>query len=698
MKHSVKLFFVLLLMVSGSASQATVREVPVDELEPTKEQRQATLLTLRVIDSYHYKRQVLDNSFSETIFDSYLESLDPNKSFLSAKDIERFEIYRKKMDDALRQARIEPAFEIFRVFRQRVDERIEFALELLKRDYDFTVKEEYRFDREEASWAEDQAALDELWRKRVKNDILAQRLKEKEPEEIRETLTKRYEGIKRRTRQLESQDVFQTFINAYAQSLEPHTAYMSPRVSENFDINMRLSLEGIGAVLRTEDEYTIVQRIVVGGPAAKSGKIGAGDRIIGVGQGDAGEIEDVIGWRLQDVVDMIRGPKDSVVRLRVLPEDEGENGKSIEIRIVRSKIKLDDMAAKSSVVEGLDDMGPIRIGVIDLPAFYRDFQGSTNGSKDFRSTTKDVRKLLGELLEQKVDGIVIDLRGNGGGSLVEAVELTGLFIPYGPVVQVKNSSGDLEIEKDPDPKLVYGGPLAVLVDRNSASASEIFAGAIQDYQRGIIVGEPTFGKGTVQTLVDLGRFVRGGDDKLGRLRLTMAQFFRVNGGSTQFKGVVPDIIYPSAAYSDEHGERGLDNALPWAKISAAAFQPGGIGAINGFRQKHEARIKDDPGFSFLEAEAKLLAQIREKEWVSLVEAERKNEWDEREQKRLDLKNRFRVAIGQKALTLEQEEEEEERLDREDDDNDPFTKIMLNEAVRILSDYIGAQHQQAGMAR
>jgi carboxyl-terminal processing protease len=698
MKHSVKLFFVLLLMVSGSASQATVREVPVDELEPTKEQRQATLLTLRVIDSYHYKRQVLDNSFSETIFDSYLESLDPNKSFLSAKDIERFEIYRKKMDDALRQARIEPAFEIFRVFRQRVDERIEFALELLKRDYDFTVKEEYRFDREEASWAEDQAALDELWRKRVKNDILAQRLKEKEPEEIRETLTKRYEGIKRRTRQLESQDVFQTFINAYAQSLEPHTAYMSPRVSENFDINMRLSLEGIGAVLRTEDEYTIVQRIVVGGPAAKSGKIGAGDRIIGVGQGDAGEIEDVIGWRLQDVVDMIRGPKDSVVRLRVLPEDEGENGKSIEIRIVRSKIKLDDMAAKSSVVEGLDDMGPIRIGVIDLPAFYRDFQGSTNGSKDFRSTTKDVRKLLGELLEQKVDGIVIDLRGNGGGSLVEAVELTGLFIPSGPVVQVKNSSGDLEIEKDPDPKLVYGGPLAVLVDRNSASASEIFAGAIQDYQRGIIVGEPTFGKGTVQTLVDLGRFVRGGDDKLGRLRLTMAQFFRVNGGSTQFKGVVPDIIYPSAAYSDEHGERGLDNALPWAKISAAAFQPGGIGAINGFRQKHEARIKDDPGFSFLEAEAKLLAQIREKEWVSLVEAERKNEWDEREQKRLDLKNRFRVAIGQKALTLEQEEEEEERLDREDDDNDPFTKIMLNEAVRILSDYIGAQHQQAGMAR
>jgi carboxyl-terminal processing protease len=698
MKHSVKLFFVVLLMVCGSASQSTVREVPVDELEPTKEQRQATLLTLRVIDSYHYKRQVLDNSFSETIFDSYLESLDPNKSFLSAKDIERFEIYRKRMDDALRQARIEPAFEIFRVFRQRVDERIDFALELLKRDYDFSVKEQYRFDREEAPWAEDQAALDELWRKRVKNDILAQRLKEKEPEEIQETLTKRYEGIKRRTRQLESQDVFQTFINAYAQSLEPHTAYMSPRVSENFDINMRLSLEGIGAVLRTEDEYTIVQRVVVGGPAAKSGKIGAGDRIIGVGQGDAGEIEDVIGWRLQDVVDMIRGPKDSVVRLRVLPEDEGENGKSIEIRIVRSKIKLDDMAAKSSVVEGLDDMGPIRIGVIDLPAFYRDFQGSTNGSKDFRSTTKDVRKLLGELLEQKVDGIVIDLRGNGGGSLVEAVELTGLFIPSGPVVQVKNSSGDLEVEKDPDPKLVYGGPLAVLVDRNSASASEIFAGAIQDYRRGIIVGEPTFGKGTVQTLVDLGRFVRGGDDKLGRLRLTMAQFFRVNGGSTQFKGVVPDIIYPSAAYSDEHGERGLDNALPWAQISAASFQPGGIGAINGFRQKHEARIKGDPGFSFLEAEAKLLAQIREKEWVSLVEAERKNEWDEREQKRLDLKNKFRVAVGLEALTLEQEEEEEERLDREDDDDDPFTKIMLNEAVRILSDYIGAQHQQAGMAR
>ncbi|MES9962147.1 MAG: carboxy terminal-processing peptidase [Candidatus Sedimenticola sp. 20ELBAFRAG] len=692
MRNKVLIFTAVLILLFGNAVNASVKEVDVDELQPTREQRQAVLLITRVIDKYHYKKQRLDDVMSSSIFDRYLEALDPNKSYLTQQDIRTFEIYKRQLDDALRQARLEPAFNIFKVFRQRLDERMDYALKLVEQDFDFTVDEEYRFDRTEAPWAASSKALDELWRKRVKNDVLNLRLGKKPKEKIRDTLRKRYQDIKRRTHQLASQDVFQSFMNAYTLSLEPHTSYMSPRVSENFDINMRLSLEGIGAVLRNEDEYTIIVRTVAGGPAEMSGKVKAGDRIIGVAQGKDGEMEDVIGWRLQDVVDKVRGPKDSVIRLKILPESEGDAGQANEISLVRNKIKLEDMAAKSSIIEGIDQMGPVRIGVIDLPAFYRDFRGHTNGDEDFRSTTRDVRKLLKELTDQGVDGIILDLRENGGGSLIEATELTGLFIPTGPVVQVKNAGGGLEVERDPDPELVYGGPLAVLVDRNSASASEIFAGAIQDYKRGIIVGEPTFGKGTVQTLVDLGRFVRTGGDKLGRLRLTMAQFFRVKGGSTQFKGVIPDIDFPSASGAEEHGERGLDNALPWAKIPAASFSPAGIGSLDKYVERHRKRIKGDPGFEFLAAEDALLKEARGKKVVSLMESRRKQESDERDARRKQRKNSFLTAMG-----LEPESDDDDEADHstpDDDKDDPVEKIMLHETARILSDYIEGQRRAA----
>ncbi|MES9875647.1 MAG: carboxy terminal-processing peptidase [Candidatus Sedimenticola sp. PURPLELP] len=692
MRKKVLIFTAVLILLFGNAVNASVKEVDVDELQPTREQRQAVLLITRVIDKYHYKKQRLDDVMSSSIFDRYLEALDPNKSYLTQQDIRTFEIYKRQLDDALRQARLEPAFNIFKVFRQRLDERMDYALKLVEQDFDFTVDEEYRFDRTEAPWAASSQALDELWRKRVKNDVLNLRLGKKPKEKIKDTLRKRYQDIKRRTHQLASQDVFQSFMNAYTLSLEPHTSYMSPRVSENFDINMRLSLEGIGAVLRNEDEYTIIVRTVAGGPAEMSGKVKAGDRIIGVAQGKDGEMEDVIGWRLQDVVDKVRGPKDSVIRLKILPESEGDAGQANEISLVRNKIKLEDMAAKSSIIEGIDQMGPVRIGVIDLPAFYRDFRGHTNGDEDFRSTTRDVRKLLKELTDQGVDGIILDLRENGGGSLIEATELTGLFIPTGPVVQVKNAGGSLEVERDPDPELVYGGPLAVLVDRNSASASEIFAGAIQDYRRGIIVGEPTFGKGTVQTLVDLGRFVRTGGDKLGRLRLTMAQFFRVKGGSTQFKGVIPDIDFPSASGAEEHGERGLDNALPWAKIPAASFNPAGIGSLDKYVERHRKRIKGDPGFEFLAAEDSLLKEARGKKVVSLMESRRKQESDERDARRKQRKNSFLTAMGLKPESDDDDEADHSTSD--DDKDDPVEKIMLHETARILSDYIEGQRRAA----
>lgn len=693
MKFRYLLFWALLLLQCFTLAWASVREVPLDELQPTRAQRQSTLIILKVINEYHYKKHLLDDEMSRAILSRYLEVLDPNKSFFTQGDIDRFNVIGDRLDDDLKDARLDSAFSIFRVYRQRIDERIKYALKLLDRDYDFTINETYRFDRQKSPWTADTAELNELWRKKVKSDILSLKLKDKPLDEIKSTLQKRYTGIQRRTRQMDSDDVFQVFINSYTLSLEPHTSYMSPRVSENFDISMRLSLEGIGAVLKNENEYTVVQRTVVGGPAALSGQINPGDRIVGVGQDAEGEMEDVIGWRLQDVVDLIRGAKGTTVRLQLLPEDEGSTGRSKLVTLVRNEIKLEDQAAKKFVIKDLGGMGNIRIGVIDIPAFYRDFQGYSKGDKDFTSTTRDVRRLIRELEEEGVDGIVIDLRENGGGSLVEATELTGLFIPSGPVVQVKNASGDLDIENDPDPDQVYTGPLAVLVDRHSASASEIFAGAIQDYHRGIIIGEPTFGKGTVQTLVDLGRFVRYGEKNLGRLRLTMAQFFRVNGGSTQFKGVVPDIVYPSAVQSDDQGERSLDNSLPWAKIDAVNYKAQGLGLLEPYRQMHQLRIKDDPGFIYLTQVEAMLKEVKAQDTVSLLEKDREIEWDQREKRRKAEKNRFLMAVG---LDPEPEDvdENKERTDPAADQDDPIARIMLNEAAHILADYIGGQSRAA----
>ncbi len=693
MKFRYLLLLLLLLLQCFTLALASVREVSLDELQPTRSQRQATLIILKVIDEYHYKKHQLDDAMSKAMLNRYLEVLDPNKSFFTQADYDRFSVVSDRLDDDLKEARLDSAFNIFRVYRQRVDERIDMALNLLKVDYDFTINESYRFNREKSPWATSKRDLDELWRKKVKSDILSLKLKDKPLDEIRTTLEKRYKGIKHRTRQMESDDVFQIFINSYTLSLEPHTSYMSPRVSENFDISMRLSLEGIGAVLKNENEYTVVQRTVVGGPASLSGQVNPGDRITGVGQDADGEMEDVVGWRLQDVVDLIRGAKGTTVRLQLLPEDEGSAGRSKLVTLVRNEIKLEDQAAKKYIIEGLGGMGATRIGVIDIPAFYRDFRGFSKGEKDFTSTTRDVRRLLSELEAEGVDGIVIDLRQNGGGSLVEATELTGLFIPSGPVVQVKNASGNLDVERDPDPAQVYGGPMAVLVDRQSASASEIFAGAIQDYHRGIIIGEPTFGKGTVQTLVDLGRFVRYGDKNLGRLRLTMAQFFRINGGSTQFKGVVPDIIYPSAVQADDQGERSLENALPWAQISAVKYKSQRLGPLEPYQQKHLLRIKGDPGFAYLMQVERLLKEVRDQDSVSLLEKDREIEWDRREKRRKAEKNQFLTAIGLEPES-DEDDEKRKRSDPASDIDDPVARIMLNEAAHILADYIGGQSRAA----
>ncbi|MCU7920805.1 MAG: carboxy terminal-processing peptidase [Candidatus Thiodiazotropha sp. (ex Epidulcina cf. delphinae)] len=684
----------LVLLFASTPLWASRQLVPINELQPTPEQQQTASVIVKVIEKYHYKDAALDDAMSEMILQRYFEALDPNRSFFHARDIILFSRYQDKLDDYLKNARIEPAFEIFRLYRKRVAEAVAHAQKLVGGEFDFTIDESYVFERDEEPWPQTRTELNNIWRKRVKNDFLNLRLMDKEDKEIRKTLHERYQRLLSRVEQFDANDIFQTFINAYTLSLEPHTSYMSPSTSENFDISMRLSLEGIGAVLKDEDGYTVVQKTVIGGPAEQSDLLRAGDRIVGVGQGLEGSITDIVGWRLQDVVEQIRGPKGSVVRLDILPKGDETGSNRHTITLVRNKIKLEEQAAKSYIIEKLDGMENYRIGVVEVPTFYRDFAAEARGEEDFRSTTRDVRDLLMDLKKQGVNGIVIDLRENGGGSLSEATELTGLFIDSGPVVQIKDAFGKIEVEQDPDQAIAYEGPLAVLVDRNSASASEIFAGAIQDYKRGIVIGEPTFGKGTVQTLVDLGRFVPGRKKDLGRLRLTMAQFFRINGGSTQHRGVVPDIQFPTAKYSDEYGERSLENALPWAQIRPANFLPKGKDAVPRLVDRHMHRVEKDPGFEMLVDREKRFLELDKRTEVSLLERQRRAEWDDREHERLLHKNRFRASQGMKAINVVEKVEVDDETDEKE--SEATHRIELNEAARILMDSIRLQAPMAVM--
>ena len=683
----MKIFASLLLFFSiCTPLSAEIPLVSVNDLESGKQYEKAAEIIRHIIDVYHYRKKPLDDELSSQIFDNYLKSLDQNHSFFVQSDIDEFERYRERLDNALQRPDLSPAFEIFKRYRKRIEQRVDHALKVLDSEFDFSIAEDYQFDRRDSNWANNSSELDELWRKRVKNDYLGLLLAEKEESDIRDTLRKRYERLKTSTFQLDANDVFQTFINAYTTAIEPHTSYFSPRTSENFDISMRLSLEGIGAVLRAETDYTQVQKIVPGGPADLSKQLFAEDRIVGVGQGEDGDIVDVIGWRLDDVVDLIRGAKDTVVRLEVLPKDTAHKGPNKIVSIVRDKIKLEEQAAKSSIIDIQGASG--RIGVIDVPTFYSDFAAQAAGDRNYKSTTRDVRKLLKELDQENVDGIIIDLRSNGGGSLSEALEFTGLFIESGPIVQTKDATGRIEVNNDPDPGIAYAGPLAVLVDRNSASASEIFAGAIQDYQRGIIIGEPTFGKGTVQQIFDLNRLARNTGNKHGRLKTTIAQFFRISGGSNQHKGVVPDIVFPTAVTADDHGERALDNALPWEKIKPARYISASapVDSFARAQQQFDLRVQSNKLFQLLLEQQAISQSASEKKVVSLLREARQNEREELLATQLKLRNEFRLAQGLEPLSDaedESDEEEEEPID-----------VLLEETAQILFDLISPARSTA----
>ncbi len=606
-------------------------------LKPLQQQMQAAAMTAQFLTRFHYKTMPLDDAMSQKIFDRYLKSLDPEKLFFVQTDIDQFVAARTKMDDAINNQDLTTPFAMFNLYERRFQERLKYARDLLKSDFDFNQNEGYRYLREKEPWPQSENEMRDLWRQRVKNDWLRLKLAGKDDKAIRTTLEKRYDYSLTRSQKLKSEDVFQLFMNAYAMSIEPHTNYLGPKASEDFDIQMKLSLVGIGAVLQERDELITIRELVPGGPAALSGKLKVGDRIVGVGQGVNSTPTDVLGWRLDDAVALIRGNKDSVVLLDILPAEVGPDGKHKTVTLVRNKITLDQQAAKKSIIEIKVSDATRRIGVIALPTFYQDFEARRKGDKEFKSATRDVARLLTELKKEKVDSVLIDLRNNGGGSLSEAVELTSLFIGKGPVVQQRNSQGKINIESESAATVAWDGSLGVLINRGSASASEIFAAAIQDYGRGLIIGESSFGKGTVQTMVNLDQIARSEKPKFGELKMTVAQFFRVNGGTTQLRGVTPDLAFPTFSDPDNFGESSYDNALPWVQIKAAEYQT--VGDMKDLlpllQVRHEMRISKDKEFQFLLDDIKEFNVQRDKKLISLNEAERRKERDTRETKTKD---------------------------------------------------------------
>lgn len=637
------LVLAIIIIIALSCDAQTPRELAAQNgkidtslvIVPGPNMSKVNQVVTRILLRAHYKRSDLNDSLSSVIMDNYISALDNNKLYFLEQDIKDFEIYRNMFDDYLNEGILDPPFEIFNVFKERMNERMNYAISRIKKGFDFTVDEYFSPDREDTTWAVSVEELNEIWRKRLKNDALNLKLNEKDKDGITETLTKRYEYFHKIILQYKDEDVFQIYMNAFSESIDPHTAYFSPITSDNFKISMSLSLEGIGAQLTMKNDYTTIAKIIPGGPADKSGLLHNEDRIVSVGQGRTGELIDVVGWRLDDVVQLIRGEKGSEVRLMILEANANVADKPKEIILTRDEVKLEEQAAKKKVIDIQEQGKNFKLGVIELPSFYVDFEAQRKGDPDFKSTTKDVKKLLRELKNEKVDGIIVDLRNNGGGSLQEAIDLTGLFIKTGPVVQVRNSNGSIEVGQDFNDEIVYDGPLAVMVNRYSASASEIFGGAIQDYGRGLIIGEQTYGKGTVQNLLPLERFIPVSGDKLGEVKITVAKFYRVTGSSTQHVGVVPDIEYPSPYDPSEYGESSQPSALPWDQIATSDFKQFDDYSkfLPAILEKHKKRIQTNTEFQYLLEDYAYSRSTRDKKYFSLREDVRRKEREESESKR-----------------------------------------------------------------
>jgi carboxyl-terminal processing protease len=647
-------------------------------LDTTPRERQVARMVTRFVERAHYSRLSLDDSLSEATLKTYLEALDGNRHYFLQSDIAYFSRYRNSLDESLRSGDMDPVFDIFRLYRLRTQQNLGYALGLLDQEPDFSVDEDYVFDRKDMPWLATPAEMQDLWRRRVKNDALGLMLADKSWEETAGILRKRYTRVLDRVNKLDSDDVFETFMNAFAMTLDPHSNYLSPRQSEEYKIQMSLSYEGIGASLQLDEEFVQVMNVIPGGPAAVDGRLKATDRITAVGQDDGKEMIDVVGWELDDVVQKIRGPGGSKVRLQILPGGAAPGVTEYVLELTRDKIKLEEQAAKKEVIKLERDGEPVNVGVISVPSFYQDFEARNRGDKDYVSTTRDVRRLIGELRKDKIVSLVLDLRGNGGGHLTEATALTGLFINQGPVVQLRDTNGRIEVLDDPEPAVAYNGPLIVLVDRFSASASEIFAAAIQDYRRGIVIGQQTFGKGTVQNLYELDQYSHSRADRgLGQLTLTIGKFYRVNGGSTQHRGVIPDIVLPSAIDAVTIGESSRDRALPWDQIAATRFQTNqpldaAIAALTRYENKE---LAGDPDMRHLEDSIAEIDELRSRKQISLNLVERKNEREREQRTQLQRENTRRTARGLPAL---------ESLDKLKPDEQP--DVLLQTAARVASEY------------
>ncbi len=595
------------------------------------------VLLANLIMHNHYSKKVLSDEISQKMFDKYLKDLDATHVYFMHEDIEKFIPYRAQLDDMLQEGNLDLAYAIFNIYKQRVLDRMKENIEFLSSDkeYDFSKDEFLDTDRENAGWAKNKAELDDLWRKQIKNSVLGLILSGKTQAESKEIIKTRFETYQRNILQMKSEDVFETYMNALTETYDPHTAYFSPINSQNFQMNINKSFEGIGARLQTQSDYTVITEVMPGGPAFRDKILKANDKIIGVGQGDNGEIRDVIGWRIDDVVALIRGEKGSIVRLQIIPASAGANEPPKVVRLVRDKINIEDQSASKKLYEIEEKGKKLKVGVITIPSFYINFEEYRQRKPDYKGTTNDVKKLIKELQDEGMDALVIDLRYNGGGALQEAIDLTGLFIKTGPVVQVRNTKGEIEVNSDENPELAYDGPLAVMVNSFSASASEIFAGAIQDYKRGLIIGEQTFGKGTVQSQIDLNKYVRDTDEDLGQLNLTLSKFYRITGSSTQHQGVIPDIQLPSIYGKDKVGESAQPNALPWDEIKSAKFSE--VNQVNSslvskLKKSYEKRTVSDPSLKNLLAMIEEAQELQERSKISLNLEKRRVENEEYESK------------------------------------------------------------------
>ena len=674
-----RILIAALALWSLSASGATPVVNVQEELAPVARHEKIGQLVTEFIQKSHYRHASVDDELSSKVLDRYIEALDNNRMYLQASDIAAFEKYRYSLDDMVRSEPLDPVFEMFDVYRTRVRQRLDFALSVLETEPDFSIDEEYTFDREELPWLETSEQLDELWQKRVKNDALSLALAEKNWEETQEVLQKRYSRFLKRMDQVKSDDVFETFMNAFAHTLDPHSSYLSPRNSEEYRIQMSLSYFGIGASLQIEDDYVMVINIIPGGPAAIDGVLQPKDKITAVAQGEDGELVDVVGWRLDDVVQLIRGEAETVVRLQIMPAGGLPGAEEKVLNLTRNQVKLEEQAAKSEVITVPRDGRDWRIGVIEVPSFYRDYRALSTGDKNYTSTTKDVKRLIGELEDQGIEGLVIDLRDNGGGHLTEATALSGLFIDNGPVVQLRNSNGRISRLDDPDPvpRVAYNGPLAVLVNRYSASASEIFAAVIQDYARGVIIGQQTFGKGTVQNLYSLDQYVRRPDDEgLGQLTLTIGKYYRVTGESTQHRGVDPDISLPSHIDAAIVGESVRESALPWDTIRTTKFRPGEPldSTISSLSASHNQRSQGDPDFQYLVEGIRDIEEVRAKKTVSLNIEKRMEERQDGMNRRLERENARRAALQLEPIATVEELEDMDAPD-----------VHLDQAADIVTD-------------